>query len=394
MTSPDPITTRNATIATSEAEVVLETYKKWPISLVEGKGSWVTDADGRRFLDLYGGHCVSILGHAHPRWLQALSEQAGKISFYSAVAHHPARAHAARLLLEEAPTGMSRIFFSNSGAEANECALKLARKHTGRENVVTFEGSFHGRTLGALSATGNTRYHKDVRPLVPGHTYLPFDDLPALDRIDKNTALVLVEPIQSMAGMRTPSLEWFQTLRDACDANGALLGFDEVQTGMGRTGTFYASTWTGATPDLITLSKGIASGYPAAATLLSEKIVPSVEIGDQGSTFGGGPLACVMIATTIETLREEGLIERARILQKKFQTMADRFSWIHEVRGRGLLLGLKIDGDARRLVSHLFDKNILAGASDDPSVLRLMPPLVLQDQDLQTLENALSDFTP
>jgi acetylornithine/succinyldiaminopimelate/putrescine aminotransferase len=285
--------------------------------------------------------------------------------------------------VERAPEPIERIFFCNSGAEANEAAMKLVRRHTGRDQVVSFEGSFHGRTQGALSATGIERYHERAGPLVPGHLHLPWNSTEALTRIDGSCAAVLLEPIQSMAGVRDAPLSWYAALRDRCDEVGALLIFDEVQTGIGRVGTFFSHLWTGIEPDLITIAKGAASGFPFGATLVSGEVSAGVRVGDLGSTFGGGPIACAVAAETVRVVEEEGLADNARRTGEAIAEELAPLPGVARVRGRGLLLGIELtEPSAREVATRFRDAGILLGTSLDPRVVRLLPPLTLATSDL------------
>ncbi|MBI4612740.1 MAG: aminotransferase class III-fold pyridoxal phosphate-dependent enzyme [Planctomycetes bacterium] len=369
----------------AEDKLLLPTFARWPLSIVRGRGVHVWDSTGRKYLDLYGGHAVASTGHCHPRVVAALERAARELLFYSTTAYHPARLEVARLLVCHAPAGVDRVFFTNSGAEANEAAMKLVRMKTGRDVVVSFEGSFHGRTLGALSATGILRYRTDVGPLVPGHRIVPWMDPDAVDAIDGSVAAVLLEPIQSMAGVRPASPEWLASLRRRCDETGAVLIFDEIQTGLGRTGHFFSHDWAGVAPDVLTLAKGIASGFPFAATIASRRLAEGLKAGDFGSTFGGGPLASAVAAETLRVIEDEGLAENAGRVGTWLAERLAALSGVAEVRGKGLLLGVRLRGlEGREAAARFREAGVLLGTSSDPAVLRLLPPLTLTQADCET----------
>ncbi len=367
-----------------EDDLLLPTYARWPIAIVRGKGAHVEDDQGRRYLDLYGGHAVASTGHSHPRVVEAIVRAAGDLLFYSTVAYSPLRREAAAALVRHAPARLGRVFFCNSGTEANEAAMRIARKATGREGVVSFLGSFHGRTMDSASATGIASYREGARPGVPGHTILPWADEGVLERIDRTTALVLLEPIQSMAGVRVAPADWLAALRRRTSEVGALLAFDEVQTAFGRTGTFFSSGWAGVEPDLITMAKGIASGIPMGAVLAANDLARHVAIGDLGSTFGGGPVACAAAVATIRVIEEERLAENAAYLERVLRGGLGHFPEVVEVSGRGLLLGLRLaTRPAKEMVVRFREAGVLLGTANDPAVLRLLPPLVLAERDLE-----------
>lgn len=372
-----------ATIRELEDSHLLETYAKFPFALATGKGCRVTDVEGNEYLDLYGGHAVAVTGHSHPKVVAAIATQASRLLFYSNVSYLDVRALAAARLSRFAPAG-ARAFLCNSGTEANETALKIARMKTGRPGVVAMEGSFHGRTLGAVSATGLPPYRDRVGPIVPGTTFVPFGDADAARRaVADDTAAVILEPIQSMAGIREAPAEYYRELRGICDAAGAALIFDEVQTAPARTGARFYGEHVGVAPDLITTAKGIASGVPCGLVLAAEAIAASVRPGDQGTTFGGGPLACAALAATLEVIESEELVENARRMGEIVAREAGAIPGVAEVRGRGLLLGLVLDRPAKGVRDALLARRILVStAPGDANVIRLMPPLTLAPDDV------------
>ncbi len=377
----------------------IPTYHKLPVALVRGEGSYVWDADGNRYLDFYGGHCVALLGHCPPRVVAAVQAQAAQLIFYSNVAYSPVRAQAAALLADVAPDGLGHVFFCNSGTEANETALKLARKTTGKPGVVAMEGGFHGRTLGSLATTWNATYRAPYAAVLPETHFVPFGDLGAVEAVFEahdDLAAVILEPIQSIAGIVEAPDAYFVELRALCDRHGVLLLFDEVQTGVGRTGTFSISEPFGITPDLITLAKSLGSGVPVGAVLASDAIAAGVQHGDQGSTFGGGMLAMAAVTATLETILDDGLMDRARAIHQQIRLAVGPL--VKQVRGRGCLIGLELDGAAKPVLAQLREEGVLAGGSGDANVLRLMPPLNASNEDVvffakafaQSLDKALA----
>ncbi len=371
-----------------EQQLEIPTYDKMPMALVRGKGPYVWDAEGTRYLDFYGGHCVSLLGHCHPNVVAAVQDQAEQLIFYSNVAHSPVRARAAQRLAALAPDGLGNVFFANSGSEANETALKLARKYTGRSGVVAMEQGWHGRTLGSLATTHDEKDRAPYADALPETTWVPVGDLDAAEAVlsSEDIAAVLLEPIQSIAGMRTMPANYVQGLRALCNATGTLLIFDEVQTGVGRTGTFSMSEPLGATPDLIALAKSLGAGVPVSAVLVDDAVAATVEPGDQGSTFGGGMLAMAAMEATLRTLVEDNLMARATDIHEQVAEAVGAV--VEEVRGRGCLMGLKLDRPAEPVIEALRGQNVLVGGSSDPHVMRLMPPLVVSGDDVAAFAEA------
>ncbi len=368
----------------------VKTYKKMPLTIEWGQDVWVYTSDGERYLDLYGGHAVTITGHCHPRVVAALKAQAELLIFYSNIVYNGARAAAAERLIAKAPPGLRRVFFVNSGAEANENAIKIARRITGRPGIISFQGSFHGRTIGALSATGLGRYRETAGPLVPHHYFAPFGDLEAVaELMNRSIAGVLLEPIQSMAGVRLAPPEFYRGLRQLCDEVHAVLIYDEVQTGFGRTGDFFFAPRYEVIPDMITLAKGMASGVPMGAVLLSEAVAERIGYGDLGSTFGGGPLAAAALRATIEVIEQEGLLENVRRQSAYLRRRLSAMAGVRAVRGLGFLLGIEFTRPAITYQRRLLEHKILTGLSSDPHVLRLLPPLTLQRAEIDYFLDAL-----
>ena len=374
---------------------LLPTYAPFPFVMTNGDGDRVYDDRGQAYWDFYGGHCVASTGHGHPRVIASVVQQAQELMFYSTAGSIPVRERAAEALVAFAngvDIGIASAFFCNSGAEANESALKVALKLTGRKRFVAFEGSFHGRTLLALSVTDDAKLRKGFEAHLAPVTFLPFGDSEAMAHVDlSDVAAVILEPLQSMAGVKTADLDWFHQLQKACRKAGALLIFDEVQTGFGRLGAPFAAGLLGIRPDLLTCAKGIASGVPMGALLMSEGIAIQLKAGDLGSTFGGSPLACAALLATLEVIQGEGLMNRAMVLEGRLRRGLAG-SMVTNVHGAGLLLGLRIPGKAAALKGHLFAHHILLGGSADPDVLRLMPPLVLTDQAVEAFLAAVHSF--
>lgn len=372
----------------------IPTYTKIPVVLVRGEGPHVWDMDGRRYLDLYGGHCVTLLGHCPPRVVDAVRKQAGRLIFYSNAVYSDVRATAARTLAELAPEGLRHVFFCNSGSEANETALKLARKAIGKPRALAMTGGFHGRTLGSLAVTSTEKYRAPYRDVLPETTFVPFGDEAAAERaFDEHPDIgaVILEPIQSMAGVVEAPASYYQKLRKLCDRHGAALIFDEVQTGVGRTGTFSISEQLGVRPDLISLAKSLASGLPVGAVLVSDELAEDVASGDQGTTFGGGMIAMAAVEATLRTIVDEDLMARAPLIFERFKEQLAPFA--RAVHGRGCLIGLELDGPAAPVRSELLQRGIITGSADHPNLIRLMPPLNLPfeaiEEFISTLEISL-----
>lgn len=378
-------------MSVSTVPALLPTYAPYPFPLVKGEGDRVFDDRGQAWWDFYGGHCVCATGHSHPKVVKAIADQAASLLFYSAAAALPVRDAAAAKIT--AFSGMDSVFFCNSGAEANENALKVALLLTGRKKLGAFEGGWHGRTTLALSVTDDPKITQPFADSLTPCLRLPFGDLAALEAADfSEVAGVILEPIQSMAGIKTAPKAWFEALRAKCDATGTLLIFDEIQTGMGRMGTPFAAQFYGVRPDLMTSAKGLASGVPMGALLMTAAVASKLKGGDLGSTFGGGPLACAALLATVEVIESEGLMgqasEAAARLRKELKG-----SVVEGVQGEGLLLGLRTP-HAAALKKHLIAQHILLGGSSDPRVLRLMPPLSVSDAALDALIAAIRSFVP
>jgi acetylornithine/N-succinyldiaminopimelate aminotransferase len=373
---------------------LLPVYAQFPVRPVRGRGSWLIDQDGNEWLDAYGGHAVAATGHSHPRVVEAVKEQAEQLLFYSSAVPHSLRERLADRLVELGPEPLSQVFFCNSGAEANENALHLARRLTGRETIVSVRGGWHGRTAATLACTDGPRYEETARRSgIPLSRKIPFNDVAALAAaVDDTVAALIVEPVQGLAGARDCAPEFLRAARRVCSERGALLLFDEVQCGVARCGAFTAAESFGVAPDVLTLAKGLASGLPIAAVIATAEVTATLAPGDLGSTFGGGPVPCAAALATIDVIQEEGLIENA-IRVGDYITGAGRALGIERISGRGLLLGLHLGRPAAQVQQDLFGRRILTGTASDPEVLRLLPPLSFSiheaDLLLQGLEEVL-----
>ena len=381
-----------------EDAVLLPTYAKPPIALERGEGSTVWDTEGRAYLDVYGGHCVALLGHCPPRVVEAIREQAGQLLFYSNAVYSPVRARAGAALAALAPEGLGTVYFCNSGTEANETALKLARAHTGRPGVVAFSGGFHGRTLGALAATWGDTYHAPYLSALPETRFVPFgwEGAVAEALADRDVAAVILEPMQSMAGIVEAPPHFYRALREICDETGTVLIFDEVQTGVGRTGTFTYGEHVGVVPDLVTLAKSLGAGVPVGAVLVGDEIAAGVRTGDQGTTFGGGMLAMAAVEATLAQLVDDGLMGRATEIFDRLSAGLGALDGVAEVRGRGGLIGVGLDREAGPVRTALRTTavgghdGVIVGTASEPRTVRLMPPLTTTDAELDLVVDAFA----
>lgn len=374
-------------------DALLPVYAQMPVRPVSGHGSWLVDEDGNEWLDAYGGHAVASTGHSHPDVVRAISDQAARLLFYSTVVPHPAREELARVLARLAPDPLERVFFCNSGAEANENALHLARKTTGRQGMVSLAGGWHGRTVATLAVTDGAKYEEGARRAgMPLSRKVAFNDIAALDAaVDDTIAGLIVEPVQGMSGARDCSPDFLRAAREICDARGARLIFDEVQCGVGRSGTFTAAESFGVVPDLLTMAKGLASGLPIGALMTTRAIADQLVVGDLGSTFGGGPVPCAAALATIGVIEREGLMENVLAVGAHLTRGALALG-IPGVQGRGLLLGLRLGRPATAVQKALFERRILTGTASDPTVLRLLPPLSFSIAEANLLLGALKEI--
>jgi acetylornithine/succinyldiaminopimelate/putrescine aminotransferase len=378
-----------------EERVQLATYKKMPIVAERGEGAWLYASDSTKYLDLYGGHAVAGTGHSHPHVVAAIKEQAENLLFYSNLVYSEIRARAAEKLVSVAPSSLSKTFFCNSGTEANENAMRMARMLTGRESIITFSGGFHGRTADAISATFLGKYRELGKPNVPGHLAAEFGDIESVIRIaDESVAAIMLEPIQSMAGVRMAPPEFYRALRNLCDERQIILIYDEVQTGVGRTGEwFFAGTapGDGVVPDIVTLAKSLGSGIPVGACLVTDQVSAAIKENDLGTTFGGGMIAMAAVNATLEAIENDQMIENVRSVEYDLRSRVAAVPEVVQVRGLGFLLGLEFADKAAPVHKALLEKRIITGTSSDPNVLRLLPPLCLGNAEVDLFVKTLRE---
>ena len=382
-----------ADIVASEEQFQLATYKKMPVAAERGEGVWVYTSDGEKYLDLYGGHAVAGTGHCHPHIVKAIKHQAETLLFYSNLVYSEARAQAAQKLVSIAPPQLTKAFFCNSGTEANENAMRMARMFTGRENIVTFSGGFHGRTADAISATFLGKYREIGKPNVPGHIEAEFGNIESVRTVaDKSVAAIMLEPIQSMAGVRVAAPEFYRDLRTLCDERGIVLIYDEVQTGVGRTGEWFFAGSTigdGVVPDIVTLAKALGSGVPVGACLVTDAIASRIKENDLGTTFGGGMLAMAAVTATLEAIEQDQMLENVKEVETHLRQRLEEIEQVVAVRGCGFLLGLEFAEKAAPIHQALLEQKIITGSSSDARVLRLLPPLCLQNEHVDVFVDAL-----
>ncbi len=372
------------------SNVLMGTYARWPVVPVRGDGMYLTAEDGTQYLDFLAGIAVTVLGHSHPRVTEAIREQAGTLLHCSNLFHIPSQVRLAETLLKH--SDFSRAFFCNSGTEAVESALKLARlwgkeKKGGAAKIVAMEHSFHGRTVGALSLTGQEKYRAPFEPLMTAVEYVPFNNTAALEQaVNEETCAVIVEPVQGEGGIYPASENFLRTARELCDRENALLLFDEVQCGMGRTGSLFAYQHFGVLPDVVCMAKGLGGGFPIGAMLAVSR-ADLFAPGHHAATFGGNPLACAAAQATLEALVEGGVLESGRRgskeLWRRLDTLARSNSRITELRGIGLMIGIELDGPAAPVVDACRDMGLLVGKAGD-NVVRLVPPLILERVHIET----------
>ncbi len=383
---------------------MINNYRRLPVVLRKGRGAIVYDVDGKEYLDFVGGIAVNVLGHCPRKVVIAIQKQVQRLIHVSNLYHIEPQIRLAKLLVEN--SFADKVFFCNSGAEANEAAIKLARKYareyrsSERYEIITAQGSFHGRTYGALSATGQEKFHKGFEPLLPGFRYVPFDDISAIEKtVNKKTCAVMLEPIQGESGVRVPSDDYLKMVREICDFHGLLLILDEVQTGMGRTGRLFAYEHYDVIPDIVTLAKGLGAGIPIGALLTKDEIAKAFIPGSHASTFGGNPLSCQAGIATLEAILEEGFIldnvvgmgkyfiERLEGLKSAYPEL------VVSVRGKGLLIGMEMLKDCSVIVDKCLEKGLLINCTAG-NVLRFTPPLNIQkkdiDQCIEILEEVFS----
>jgi acetylornithine/N-succinyldiaminopimelate aminotransferase len=381
-------------------QVIAKTYKRFPIVIAKGKGCTLWDTDGKKYTDFVAGIAVCNLGHAHPQVSKALCMQADTLFHVSNLYYTIPQVDLAYWLTEN--SFADRVFFCNSGAEANEAAIKLARKYfkekgeTGRYRIISMEHSFHGRTMATLSATGQDKIKQGFEPVLEGFDYVPFSDISALrGTIGPSTCAVLIEPIQGEGGVRCPDPEYLKAVRQVCDDTGILLIFDEIQTGMGRTGRLFAYEHFGITPDIMTLAKALANGLPIGAMLAREEVADAFGPGSHASTFGGTPVVTAASLEVVRVLSEENVIDHCKNIGGYFK---DRLSWlkdrhevIEDVRGMGLLLGMKLRMEGDQIVASCMEKGFLINCIQG-NILRFIPPLIIEKQEIDALVACLDEI--
>jgi len=363
-------------------QYVIGNYTRYPVSLVRGEGAHIWDAEGRKYIDFFPGWGCGLLGHCPPYVVEAVQKQVATLIHVPNTWYTEQQGQWAKLLSERSFGGQA--FFCNSGAEANEAAIKLVRLHApkGRYKIITFQGSFHGRTMGAITATAQPKYHEGIGPMLPGFTYVPYGDLKAVeDAIDDETAAIMIEPIQGEGGVRMPPEGFLNGLRELCDKNNLLLVFDEVQTGCGRTGEWFAYQYFGVEPDIMTLAKTVSGSLPGGAMLARKEIAASLRPGMHAATYGGNPICAAAGIATIEMIEKEGLLEKAKRTGELFSTfltdLADDVDIIEEIRGAGVMIGLELTVEGAPFVKACMEKGLLINCTQG-NVLRLLPAMNIE----------------
>lgn len=393
----------NAEIIAKGQKYCLNVFNRLPIAMVRGEGSYIFDADGNKYLDFVSGIAVNALGHAHPYVAAALAEQAAQLIHSSNLYWIEPQVRLAEVLVEN--SAFDKVFFGNSGAEANEGALKLARKyavyqgHPERQQVITMQSSFHGRTLATLTATGQDKMHQGFEPLAAGFTYVPFNDWPALQAaVNEQTCAIMLEPVQGEGGVFPADPEYLRQIRRLCDKRDIVLIYDEVQTGLGRTGKLFAYQHAGVAPDIMTLAKALGGGAPIGAFLSTDKVAAAFKPGDHGSTFGGNPLVCAAGLAVLKIMLEQDIPGRAAMLGEylrgKLTELQAKYPCIKEIRGQGLLLGVQLDRPGADVVQACLRRGVLLNCTAG-TVLRLIPPLNVShaeaDEFMAVLDAALQE---
>lgn len=375
----------------------LPTFKRFPLAFIKGKGSRLWDADGKEYIDMLAGIAVNNLGHCHPKVVSAIQAQAEELIHISNFFVSPPQVALSKLLVDL--THLKHVFLTNSGAESVEGAIKVARKYASKHNkggeIISMVNSFHGRTLATI-ATGQKKYQQGFAPIPAGFSQVAFNDLEALKAvINDQTAAVILEPVQGEGGIIPANEQYLQGVRKLCDDNNVLLIFDEIQTGVGRTGKMFAKDHFNVQPDIMTLAKGLGGGMPVGAFLCNEKVGNAIDYGDHGTTFGGNPLASAAALATLKAILEEGLVERSlekgEWIMKTVRSWASIHPMIKEVRGLGMMIGIQLDRPAAPIVKALLDDGIIANGTAE-SVIRLVPPLNISDEDIETVLGKLKSL--
>src|SRR3990170_6324301 len=386
-------------IIDAENRLMANVFAKKPLVITRGKGALVWDINGKEYVDCTSSYGVALLGHSHPKVVEAISKQAEKLISCHAGFYNDKRAELLQKIVQITPKGLDKAFLSNSGAEAVECAIKLARKFTGKPEIIAMMGAFHGKTMGALSATWDKKYREPFQPLVPEFKHVAPDNLEKVkEAITDKTAAILVEPIRGEGGVRIPPDGFLQGLRELCDEKNVLLILDEVQTSFGRTGKLFACEHWGVVPDVMCLAKPFAGGLPIGITVAKENVMSSFKVGEHSTTFGGSPLVCAAGCAAIDVLVKEKLSERAAILGKYFKAKLEELQAKHkivkEVRGLGLMLGVELRYDVLNIILNAMDKGVLI-LDAGRNVLRFLPPLVIEkeqiDKTISVLETVIKE---
>ncbi len=382
----------------TEDEFMGNLYQRFPVTIEKGLGSRVWDTDGNEYIDCMGGYGVALVGHRNERVVNALKSQLEKIITVHSSFYNKTREEFLQLLVSLAPKGLSQVHLNNSGAEAVEAAIKFARKFTGKKGMVAMNGSYHGKSMGALSLTFNPKYRKVFQPLVEKTSFAKFGDIESLrSTIDEDTGFVIMEPIQGESGIKVAPDGFLQDVRKLCDDKGILLIFDEIQSGLGRTGRMWAAEHWNTTPDIMCIAKGIAGGVPMGATLVKSEILAVMSKGEHSSTFGGNPLSCAAGIAALQALTQDGLIVNAEKMGKKFfdglEDLKEKHKIIREIRGKGLMIGIELKFEVKDILLDGIKNGVLLLYSGR-NILRLLPPLVISEEDitkvLETLDVLLS----
>lgn len=369
-------------------------YQRFPVMVERGLGANVWDVQGRKYIDCMAGYGVALLGHCNRRVTDAITEQIGKIITVHSSLYNPTRKEFLEKIIGLAPDGLEQVHLNNSGAESVEAAIKLAKKYTGRKKMVAMRGSYHGKSLGALSITFGPRYRRPFEPLIEGVEFVPFGDADALrSAVDDDTAFVIVEPIQGESGINVAPPGFLQEAREICDESGALLVFDEIQAGLGRTGRLWACQNWDVSPDILCLAKGIAGGVPMGATLARSEIMGAMSKGEHSSTFGGNPLSCAAGIATLDALTQDGLVENSAavggVFAEGLQSLKERHPrMIRDVRGMGLMIGVELKFEVKGILERLIDRGVLMLYSGR-NILRILPPLVISKEYAANVLDAL-----
>lgn len=370
-------------------------YAKRPLVIDRGQGAIVFDRRGNKYVDCTGSYGVAIVGHSHPRIVKAIQDQAEKLLSCHGSFYNETRSILISKIMKIAPSPLTKVFLSNSGAEAVECAIKLARKFTGKKEIVACMGGFHGKTFGALTATWGRKYRDPFQPLVPNFKHIPFGNIDkAKEAITADTAGIIVEPVQGESGVRLPPDGYLAQLREVCHEAGVLLICDEIQTGFGRTGKLFASQNWNVTPDIMCLAKGVAGGLPVGVTLAREDIMSSLKVGEHTSTYSGNPLIAAAASAAIDVLIEERLPDRAAIMgehfAKRLMTVRDKTRAIREIRGLGLMIGVECRFDVLSVIMKSIERGVLV-LDAGRNILRFLPPLVIQQSELDFVADVLEE---